>query len=96
MSREQKGTTPLRSSTPVRRALPLVAVALTAMLGLAACSGGDAAVPGADPTESAAASTLDEVYQNAVVAEAADILPDSTMAKIKERAAGRRRRTGQS
>jgi glutamate transport system substrate-binding protein len=55
------------------------------MLGLAACSGGDSAVPGAEPTGSAASSALDEVYANAVVADAADILPDSTMAAIKER-----------
>ena len=55
------------------------------MLGLAACSSDSSAVPGADPTASAAASSLDEVYKNAVVADAADILPDSTMAKIKER-----------
>jgi glutamate transport system substrate-binding protein len=76
----------LRSSTsPFRRALPVVAVAITAMLGLAACSGGDAAVPGSDPSASAATSKLDEVYKNAVVADAAAILPDSTMAKIKER-----------
>ena len=67
--------------TPRRGALAVVAV--TAVLGLTACSGGDAAVPGSEP--SASASALDEVYENAVVAEAADILPDSTMAAIKER-----------
>ena len=55
------------------------------MLGLAACSSDSSAVPGADPTASGAASSLDDVYKNAVVADAADILPDSTMAKIKER-----------
>ncbi|TWX38919.1 glutamate ABC transporter substrate-binding protein [Frigoribacterium sp. ACAM 257] len=55
------------------------------MLGLAACSSDSSAVPGADPGASSAASALDEVYANAVVADAADILPDSTMAKIKER-----------
>ncbi|KJC62852.1 glutamate ABC transporter substrate-binding protein [Agreia bicolorata] len=76
----------MRSSTsPFRRVLPVAAVALTAMLGLAACSSDSSAVPGADPTSSSAASSLDDVYKNAVVADAADILPDSTMAKIKER-----------
>lgn len=76
----------MRSSTfPLRRALPFAAVALTAVFGLAACSGGDGTVPGAQPTPSTAASSLDEVYKNAVVADAADILPGSTMAKIKER-----------
>ncbi|MFZ4895009.1 glutamate ABC transporter substrate-binding protein [Plantibacter sp. Mn2098] len=76
----------MRSSTsPIRRALPVVAVALTAMLGLAACSGGDAAVPGADPSASASTSKLADVYKNAVVADAAALLPDSTMAKIKAR-----------
>ena len=76
----------MRSSTsPFRRVLPVAAIALTAVLGLAACSSDSSAVPGADPTAKAAASSLDEVYKNAVVADAADILPDSTMAKIKER-----------
>ncbi|MET1052300.1 MAG: glutamate ABC transporter substrate-binding protein [Mycetocola sp.] len=73
------------TTSPFRRALPLAAVAITAMLGLAACSGGDAAVPGSEPSASSDATDLSEVYKNAVVAEAADILPDSTMAKIKER-----------
>lgn len=81
----EKGTTLRSSTSPLRRVLPAVAVTLTAMLGLAACSGGDAAVPGSDPATSSAASSLAEVYKNAVVAEAADILPDSTMAKIKAR-----------
>jgi glutamate transport system substrate-binding protein len=68
----------------LRRVVP-AAVAVVAMLGLAACSSDSSAVPGADPSASSAASDLDEVYANAVVADAADILPDSTMAKIKER-----------
>ncbi|AWB87832.1 ABC transporter substrate-binding protein [Mycetocola zhujimingii] len=81
-----KGTNLRTSQSPFRRALPLAAVALTAMLGLSACSGSgsDAAVPGAEP-DTSKESSLTEVYKNAVVAEAADILPDSTMAKIKER-----------
>ncbi|HXH34015.1 MAG TPA: glutamate ABC transporter substrate-binding protein [Plantibacter sp.] len=75
----------MRSTTsPFRRVLPFAAVALTATLALSACSSGDEAVPGADST-GAAGSSLADVYKNAVVAEAADILPDSTMAKIKER-----------
>lgn len=69
-----------RSRKALRRTLPLLA--LTAVIGLTACSGGDAAVPGAD---TATDTGLDEIYANAVVAEAADILPDSTMARIKER-----------
>lgn len=68
----------------LRRVVPAV-VAVVAMLGLAACSSDSSAVPGADPSASSAASALDEVYADAVVADAADILPDSTMAKIKER-----------
>ncbi|MFU8947644.1 glutamate ABC transporter substrate-binding protein [Mycetocola zhadangensis] len=75
----------MRSSTsPLRRALPFAAFAISAVLGLSACSGGDAAVPDSD-NDTSASSSLSEVYKNAVVAEAADILPDSTMAKIKER-----------
>jgi glutamate transport system substrate-binding protein len=69
-----------RSRKALRRTLPLIA--LTAVIGLTACSGGDAAVPGADAP---ADTGLDAIYENAVVAEAADILPDSTMARIKER-----------
>jgi len=69
-----------RSRKARRLAVPLIA--LTAVIGLAACSGGDAAVPGGD---SSADTSLDSVYKNAVVAKAADILPDSTMARIKER-----------
>ena len=68
----------------LRRVVP-AAVAVVAMLGLAACSSDSSAVPGADPSASSVASALDEVYADAVVADAADILPDSTMAKIKER-----------
>lgn len=60
----------------------LAAVAVTAVLGLTACSGGGSAVPTDD---AGTASALDQVYADAVVADAADILPDSTMAAIKER-----------
>lgn len=75
----------MRSFTSsVRRILPVTAIAITAMLGLAACSGGEGAVPGAGAS-SPASSALDAVYAKAVVAQAADILPDSTMAKIKKR-----------
>ncbi len=75
----------MRSFTsPLRRAIP-VAVALTALLGVSACSGGETAVPGAEPEVSATTSSLQEVYDNAAVADAAAILPDSTMARIKER-----------
>jgi glutamate transport system substrate-binding protein len=70
----------------LRRGIPLLAVVAAATLSLAACSGGDAAVPGADSSSSASSSNgLDAVYSNAVVADAAALLPDSTMAKIKER-----------
>jgi glutamate transport system substrate-binding protein len=69
----------------LRRGIPLLAVVAAATLSLAACSGGDAAVPGADPSSSASSNGLDAVYSNAVVADAAALLPDSTMAKIKER-----------
>jgi glutamate transport system substrate-binding protein len=71
-------------TSPLRRALP-VAIALTALLSVSACSGGEAAVPGAEPEASATTSSLQEVYDNAVVADAAAILPDSTMSRIKER-----------
>ena len=58
---------------------------MTALLAVSACSSGEAAVPGNEPGTSTAASSLEEVYENAVVADAAAILPDSTMARIKER-----------
>ena len=67
---------------PRRGALAVVAV--TAVLGLTACSGGESAVP-TDDDASGSASALDQVYADAVVADAADILPDSTMERIKER-----------
>lgn len=75
----------MRSFTsPLRRVIP-VAVALTALLGVSACSGGDTAVPGGSPEGAAPAGGLEEVYENAVVADAAALLPDSTMARIKDR-----------
>lgn len=70
--------------SPLRRTLP-VAIALTALLGISACSNGATAVPGANPEASATSPSLSEVYDNAVVADAAAILPDSTMARIKDR-----------
>ncbi|WP_423922751.1 glutamate ABC transporter substrate-binding protein [Frigoribacterium sp. 2-23] len=75
----------MRTSTSHLRRIVPAALAVTAMLGLAACSSDGSAVPGSDPSASKAAASLDEVYKNAVVADAADILPGSTMAKIKER-----------
>lgn len=71
-----------------RRALPLAATAVAAVLALSACStggGGSSAVPGGDPTGSSSASSLDAVYKNAPVADAAALMSGSTMAAIKER-----------
>ncbi len=70
-----------------RRRTPVLAALLTAVaLTTAACSDGgssDTGVPPADDT--AAASGLEAVFADAPVADEADILPDSTMAAIKER-----------
>ncbi|BFM25108.1 MULTISPECIES: glutamate ABC transporter substrate-binding protein [Microbacterium] len=74
----------ISSRSILRRGLVLLASAAT-VASLAACSSGTAAVPGSDPSASANASSLDEVYSNAPVADAAALIPDSTMAKIKER-----------
>ncbi|MDK1327379.1 glutamate ABC transporter substrate-binding protein [Arthrobacter sp. zg-Y1143] len=74
----------MRSTSPFRRLLPAV-LALTALLSVSACGGGDTAVPGAEAGSSTQPSNLEEVYANAVVADAAAILPESTMARIKER-----------
>ncbi|MFC0550844.1 glutamate ABC transporter substrate-binding protein [Planotetraspora thailandica] len=59
----------------------VAAVAAVSMIGLSACSGTDSAnsaVPGAPPKDNS-------VIANAPVAAAADILPGSTMEKIKQR-----------
>jgi glutamate transport system substrate-binding protein len=76
----------ITSRSNLRRGLVLLASAAT-VVALSACSSGagSSAVPGADPTASAAASSLDSVYANAPVAEAAALIPGSTMEKIKQR-----------
>lgn len=68
--------------TPVLAAL-LTAVALTT----AACSSDSSSGTGVPPTdsESSAATGLEAVFADAPVADDADLLPDSTMAAIKER-----------
>lgn len=72
------------SRSIIRRGLVLLASAAT-VASLAACSSGSSAVPGPDPSASAAANSLEAVYANAPVAEAAALIPGSTMEKIKER-----------
>ncbi|PPF77425.1 ABC transporter substrate-binding protein [Subtercola sp. Z020] len=69
----------------LQRGVPLLAITVTAALAFSGCASDSSAVPGADPTASAAADSLSSVYDNAVVADAAALLPDSTMAAIKAR-----------
>jgi glutamate transport system substrate-binding protein len=69
----------------LQRGIPLLAITVTAALAFSGCSSDSSAVPGADPTASAAADSLSSVYDNAIVADAAALLPDSTMAAIKAR-----------
>ncbi|MEU6740188.1 glutamate ABC transporter substrate-binding protein [Streptosporangium sandarakinum] len=59
----------------------VAAVAAVSMIGLSACSGTDSAAPPAVPGEPKAGDLL----ADAPVAAAADILPGSTMEKIKKR-----------
>ncbi|WP_249522743.1 glutamate ABC transporter substrate-binding protein [Modestobacter marinus] len=71
-----------------RRRFPLItAVLATASVAVAACGSSDSssdAVPGGGGDD-AAASGLDAVYEDAPVADEDAILPESTMAEIKER-----------
>ncbi|MCZ2804903.1 glutamate ABC transporter substrate-binding protein [Modestobacter sp. VKM Ac-2983] len=71
-----------------RRRFPLItAVLATASVAVAGCGSSDSssdAVPGGGGDDTAA-SGLDAVYEDAPVADDAAILPDSTMAEIKER-----------
>jgi len=71
-----------------RRRLPLItAVLATVSVGLVGCGSSDSssdAVP-TGSSDAGASSSLDSVYADAPVAEAAALLPDSTMAAIKER-----------
>jgi glutamate transport system substrate-binding protein len=60
----------------------LVGLALTATACSSSSSGGATGVPAGNPSASASANDL---YSNALVASAADILPNSTMAAIKKR-----------
>jgi glutamate transport system substrate-binding protein len=77
----------MRQTRLTRRRAPLtVALAAVVSLGLAACGSSDddsssAAVPPAGGNDSGASSIIDD----APVADAADILPGSTMEAIKER-----------
>ncbi|MET4782894.1 glutamate ABC transporter substrate-binding protein [Glaciihabitans sp. UYNi722] len=73
------------TSTSNRWRAPLVAAVFTTVaLTAAGCSSsGSTAVPGA--TSTAASGSSDALYKNAIVAKAADILPNSTMAAIKKR-----------
>ncbi|MEA9985078.1 MULTISPECIES: glutamate ABC transporter substrate-binding protein [Subtercola] len=66
------------------RGIPLLAITVTAALAFSACSSDSSAVPTSNPTSSAS-NALSSVYSNAAVASAADLIPDSTMAKIKAR-----------
>ncbi|VTR76871.1 glutamate ABC transporter substrate-binding protein [Cellulomonas hominis] len=72
-----------------RRRTPVLAALLTAVaLTTAACSSdssGTGVPPADDSSESAEATGLEAVFADAPVADDADILPDSTMAAIKER-----------
>jgi glutamate transport system substrate-binding protein len=61
----------------------LLAITVTAALAFSGCSADSSAVPTSNPSGSA--NALSSVYDNAVVADAADLIPDSTMAKIKAR-----------
>ena len=71
------------------RQIPLVALLVTSALALSACSSGSAGTPGsaASPsgTASGAGGGLASVYASAPVAAVADLLPGSTMEKIKKR-----------
>ncbi|RFA09208.1 ABC transporter substrate-binding protein [Subtercola boreus] len=69
----------------LQRGIPLLAITVTAALAFSGCSSDSSAVPGAAPSSSASTDALASVYDNAVVADAAALLPDSTMAKIKAR-----------
>lgn len=91
--------------SPRRRvvALPVLALTVSAVVGLTGCSGGSAGVPSSSgsagvPSSSGSAaavpgasastgssSALASVYNGAPVAEAAAIIPGSTMEKIKKR-----------
>jgi glutamate transport system substrate-binding protein len=64
------------------RYVPFLAALAVGSLTLMGCTTGSDVVPGAT---SASTDPLQSVYDNAVVASAAELLPDSTMAKIKER-----------
>ncbi|WP_214416546.1 glutamate ABC transporter substrate-binding protein [Sphaerisporangium fuscum] len=68
------------------RRAALTVVSVVSLAGAAACSGdgGSSAVPPAAPGDSGGGKTAD-AYANAPVAAAADILPGSTMEKIKKR-----------
>jgi glutamate transport system substrate-binding protein len=65
-----------------------VAALTTATLALAACGSGNSSgssVPGSDSSGSSSTGPLDSVISSAPVADAAAILPGSTMEKIKQR-----------
>jgi glutamate transport system substrate-binding protein len=72
-------------TSPSTRHKALLAVAVFASVALAVTGCTASGSTGVPTKDSKPATALDAVYKNAVVAKAADILPDSTMAAIKKR-----------
>ncbi|GAB3797002.1 glutamate ABC transporter substrate-binding protein [Humibacter antri] len=68
--------------TPTRWRALAVTAAVASVALLTACSGGNSGVPTTNPSSTSASNDL---YKNAIVASAADILPSSTMETIKKR-----------
>ncbi|WP_022885591.1 glutamate ABC transporter substrate-binding protein [Glaciibacter superstes] len=72
-------------TSPLRRKLPVAGAILAAFaLTLTACSSGSGSVPG-ETSGSEQTDATSSVFENAPVAADELIIPDSTMAKIKER-----------
>ncbi|KQS66288.1 glutamate ABC transporter substrate-binding protein [Modestobacter sp. Leaf380] len=74
------------SRTLRRRSTIAASLALVASLGLTACGGSDSGSSAVPPSAGGGGEdVLQEVYDDAPVAEAAALLSDSTMAEIRER-----------
>ncbi|RNE64155.1 glutamate ABC transporter substrate-binding protein [Cryobacterium tepidiphilum] len=73
-------------STSMRRKLPVAGAVLAAVaLTLTACSSGSGSVPGETSGSGSTDAATSSLFDGAPVADDTLILPDSTMAKIKER-----------
>jgi glutamate transport system substrate-binding protein len=68
-----------------RRCTVAASLALVASLGLSACGSSDSGSSAVPPSSSGGGDALQSVYENAPVADAAALIPDSTMAAIRER-----------